>query len=118
MQKQKTNQIHKPLNNMNEYLSELYDWISSQDNTFQSRRSKEEFISKMQDDAEYNQQMYTWISSVDDTFTNRYTTDAFQTKTGLKKKRRISAYFSRGRYGIYYQGKKTAYLIGCFRRNT
>lgn len=71
---------------MNEYLSELYDWISSQDTTFQGRRSREEFISKMQDDANYNQQMYTWISGVDATFKDRYTTDAFQTKTGLKKK--------------------------------
>lgn len=71
---------------MNEYLSELYDWISSQDTTFQGRRSREEFISKMQDDADYNQQMYTWISGVDATFKNKYTTDAFQTKTGLKKK--------------------------------
>ena len=71
---------------MNEYLSKLYDWISSQDTTFQGRRSREDFISKMQNDADYNQQMYTWISGVDATFTNRYTTDAFQTKTGLKKK--------------------------------
>lgn len=101
---------------MNEYLSELYDWISSQDTTFQGRRSREEFISKMQDDADYNQQMYTWISGVDATFKNRYTTDAFQTKTGLKKKRRFRAYFSRGRYGIHYQGRKATYLIGCFRK--
>jgi hypothetical protein len=45
---------------MNEYLSKLYDWISSQDPTFQARRPKEEFISKMENDADYNQQMYTW----------------------------------------------------------
>ena len=71
---------------MNEYLLKLYDWISSQDTTFQDRRSKEEFISKMENDADYNQQMYTWISGVDATFTDRYTSDEFQTKTGLKKK--------------------------------
>jgi len=71
---------------MNEYLSKLYDWISSQDTTFKDRRSKEEFMSKMENDADYNQQMYTWISGVDATFTDRYTPDAFQEKTGLKKK--------------------------------
>jgi hypothetical protein len=71
---------------MNEYLSKLYDWISSQDPTFQARRPKEEFISKMENDADYNQQMYTWISGADATFTDRYTPNAFQEKTGLKKK--------------------------------
>ncbi len=80
---------------MNEYLSELYDWISSQDNTFQGRRSREEFISKMQNDSEYNQQIYSWISGVDATFKNRYTTDAFQSKTGLKKKTNYSLLLKR-----------------------
>ena len=76
---------------MNEYLSQLYDWISRTDNTFSSRRSRDEFISKMMNEDDYNTQIYDWVSGKDTSFSSRYTTDQFKAKTlanytPLKKK--------------------------------
>ena len=76
---------------MNEYLSQLYDWISRTDNTFSSRRSRDEFISKMMNEDDYNTQIYNWVNSKDTSFSSKYTTDQFKAKTlanytPLKKK--------------------------------
>ena len=39
------------------YLSELYEWIKSQDNTYESRYSFDDFKSQLNND-EYATQMY------------------------------------------------------------
>ena len=44
------------------------------------------------------------------------TIDDFESVYGLKKKRRITVYFSKGRYGIHYQGRRSTYIIGIFRK--
>ena len=65
------------------YLSELYEWIKSQDNTYESRYSFDDFKSQLNND-EYATQMYEWISSIDNTFQEREPFDTWSQK--VKKK--------------------------------
>jgi len=66
-----------------EYLEQLYQWISSKDDTFTNRYTIDEFKTNM-NETDYATKMYDWISSKDDNFTNKYTVDAFIEK--VKKK--------------------------------
>ena len=68
---------------MNDYLSEVYDWITKQDNTFSGDVSIESFQQKMQDDT-YAKEMYKWMSSIDKTFPNDVSESDFLNK--VKKK--------------------------------
>ena len=68
---------------MNDYLSEVYDWITKQDNTFSGDVSIESFQQKMQDDT-YAKEMYNWMSSIDKTFPNDVSESDFLNK--VKKK--------------------------------
>ena len=63
-----------------QYLQELYSWISSQDPTFKDRYSYNDFAYKMQNNEDYVNSMYNWIGSVDNTFSSRYTPNEFQSK--------------------------------------
>ena len=63
-----------------QYLRDLFGWISSQDPTFEDRYSFNDFATNMQDDPQYVGDMYNWISSVDNTFPERYTIGAFMEK--------------------------------------
>ena len=68
---------------MNEYLQQLYGWVSSNDNSFGERYTIEDFIENMNDE-QYATRMYTWISEKDPTFQDRYDLDFFIEK--VKKK--------------------------------
>ena len=63
-----------------EYLNQLYQWISSNDRTFTNRYTADAFKAKMVDDKSYAAKMYEWIGGVDNTFTSRYPVDAFMKK--------------------------------------
>lgn len=63
-----------------QYLQDLYGWISSEDPTFKDRYSYNDFAFKMQNDEGYVNSMYKWIGSVDNTFYSRYTPNQFQAK--------------------------------------
>lgn len=66
-----------------EYLEQLYQWISSKDNTFTDRYTIDDFKTNM-NETDYATKMYDWISSKDDNFTSKYTVDTFIEK--VKKK--------------------------------
>jgi hypothetical protein len=70
---------------MNEYLLNLYNWISSKDSNFASRATPEKFVEKMENDASYNASIHKWISSKDGMFSQKSPLNVFQEKT-LKKK--------------------------------
>ena len=53
------------------YSQELYDWIVSQDDTFEEREPFEQWQKKVSEDAKYQDDLYKWISSVDNTFEER-----------------------------------------------
>ena len=53
------------------YSQELYDWIVSQDDTFEEREPFEQWQNKVSEDANYQDDLYKWISSVDNTFEER-----------------------------------------------
>jgi hypothetical protein len=52
---------------MNDYLSEVYDWITKQDNSFSGDVDIESFKQKMQDDS-YAKEIHGWMSSIDNSF--------------------------------------------------
>ncbi len=66
-----------------EYLEQLYQWISSKDNTFTDRYTIDDFKTNM-NETDYATKMYDWISSKDDNFTSKYAVDTFIEK--VKKK--------------------------------
>ena len=66
------------------YSQELYDWISTTDNTFAEREPFEEWSIKVGEDAAYAQELYDWISSVDNTFAEREPFEEWSIK--VKKK--------------------------------
>ena len=68
---------------MNDYLSEVYDWITKQDNTFSGDVNIESFQQKMQDDS-YAKEMYNWMASIDKTLPNDLSESDFLAK--VKKK--------------------------------
>ena len=68
---------------MSDYLSEVYDWITKQDNTFSGDVNIESFQQKMQDDT-YAKEMYNWMSSIDKTLPNDLSESDFINK--VKKK--------------------------------
>jgi len=68
-----------------QYLQELYGWISSQDPTFVDRYSAYDFAYNMKNNEEYATRMFNWIKRVDNTFTNRYTKKEFQAKIESSK---------------------------------
>ena len=53
-----------------EYLEQLYQWISSKDNTFTDRYTIDDFKTNM-NETDYATKMYDWISSKDDNFTTK-----------------------------------------------
>ena len=65
------------------YLLELYEWIKSEDATYESRYSFDDFKIEMNNEG-YASQMYDWISSVDATFKQREPFDVWSQK--VKKK--------------------------------
>ena len=56
---------------MEDYLVDLYAWISSTDPTFEEREPYEEWKKKIGKDQKYQEELYGWISSVDSTFEER-----------------------------------------------
>ena len=70
---------------MNEYLLNLYNWISSKDSNFASKATPEKFVEKMENDASYNASIHKWISNKDGMFSQKSPLNVFQEKT-LKKK--------------------------------
>jgi hypothetical protein len=56
---------------MEDYLVDLYGWISSTDPTFEEREPYEEWKKKIGKDQKYQEELYGWISSVDNTFEER-----------------------------------------------
>jgi len=66
------------------YLQELYDWISATDKTFVKREPFEEWSIKVGEDTGYAQELYDWISSVDKTFAKREPFEEWSIK--VKKK--------------------------------
>ena len=56
---------------MEDYLVDLYAWISSTDPTFEEREPYEEWKKKIGKDQKYQEELYGWISSVDNTFEER-----------------------------------------------
>lgn len=68
---------------MNDYLSEVYDWITKQDNSFSGDVNIESFQQKMQDDS-YAKEMYNWMASIDKTLPNDLSESDFLVK--VKKK--------------------------------
>ena len=66
-----------------DYLDDLYGWITSQDETYSNTYDLEGFKAKMQD-TEYSSRMYDWINSIDDTFKDSHTLESFQDR--VKKK--------------------------------
>jgi len=56
---------------MEDYLVDLYAWISSTDPTFKEREPYEEWKKKIGKDQKYQEELYGWISSVDNTFEER-----------------------------------------------
>ena len=56
---------------MEDYLVDLYAWISSTDPTFEEREPYEEWKKKIAKDQQYQEELYGWISSVDNTFEER-----------------------------------------------
>jgi hypothetical protein len=67
------------------YTSELYNYISSIDNTFKNDVSFDQFKSKMAD-KNYSKTMYDWIGQNDNTFQSDVSFDLFREKLGYKKK--------------------------------
>jgi len=69
---------------MNEYLVELFNWIQTQDSTFNQRYSYEDFENNMQD-LQYADEMYQWIASKDATFAKREPISLWTEKIKKKK---------------------------------
>ena len=63
-----------------EYLNNLYQWISSEDDNFSSKLNLNSFKQKMVSDNSYASRMYEWISDVDDTFASKMPIDSFMAK--------------------------------------
>ena len=66
-----------------QYISDLYSWVSSKDGTFQDRYTIEDFTLKLQD-GQYQSDLYSWISTKDPTFEERR---SFEQWTDLVKKK-------------------------------
>jgi hypothetical protein len=58
------------------YLQDLYEWIKSNDSSYEGRYSYDQFKQKIQDE-NYASQMHKWISGIDNTFEERRPLDAF-----------------------------------------
>ena len=59
-----------------DYLTQLYEWIGENDESFKGRYTFEDFTENMQDPA-YVAQMHEWIGGIDDTFETRRPLDDF-----------------------------------------
>ena len=68
---------------MEDYLSDVYDFITKQDGTFSGDVDIETFKSKMQDDS-YAREIYKYMSSVDRSFSNDVDESSFL--NAVKKK--------------------------------
>ena len=75
-----------------DYLDDLYGWITSQDETYSNTYDLEGFKAKMQD-TEYSSRMYDWINSIDDTFKDSHTLESFQDR--VKKKTHLNLLWKR-----------------------
>ena len=53
-----------------QYLQNLYEWIKSNDSSYEGRYSYDQFTQKMQDES-YASKMHSWISGIDNTFEER-----------------------------------------------
>lgn len=71
---------------MEEYLVNLYNYISENDPTYKDDVSFDDFKVKMQE-ADYTSKMYDYINQLDPTFKDDITLDAFVEKVGGKKKK-------------------------------
>ena len=71
---------------MEEYLVNLYNYISENDPTYKDDVSFDDFKVKMQE-ADYTSKMYDYINQLDPTFKDDVTLDAFVEKVGGKKKK-------------------------------
>ena len=78
-----------------DYLSQLYEWISSKDDSYQARYSFEEFSDKMQDPA-YAAEMHEWISGIDKSFASRRPLDDFIETVKKKDDTKLSLSTSEG----------------------
>ena len=65
-----------------EYINNLYTWISSVDSGFTKDFSSGDFYERMED-AEYVSQIYNWIASVDSGFTKDFDLNKFKEKLGF-----------------------------------
>lgn len=54
-----------------QYLQDLWNWTTSQDNTFEDRYTFDSWKEKIGDDPQYQQDFYKWVSSIDETFPER-----------------------------------------------
>ncbi|HUU86966.1 MAG TPA: hypothetical protein VMX17_04345, partial [Candidatus Glassbacteria bacterium] len=63
-----------------EYLKKLYEWIKTNDSSYEGRYSYEQFSNKMEDGV-YVEKMHGWITGIDPTFRSL---DEFNSK--IKKK--------------------------------
>jgi len=66
-----------------EYLDNLYNWISSVDDTFKKRFTPEDWVNRLNTDTGYANKLYDWISSVDRSFAKRHPKEEWKTKVGV-----------------------------------
>ena len=74
-----------------QYLNDLYNWITTKDKSFGVDYSASQFISDMAD-SEYASEMYGWVAKNDPTFANDYSLESFLKDVGADKKK--GGYFS------------------------
>lgn len=72
-----------------EYLEELYSYISKQDETYSQDVSFEDFAQKMSD-TEYAEQIYDYIGTTDDTFQDDVSQQDFFSKVGIGSEKKNS----------------------------
>jgi hypothetical protein len=69
-----------------QYLKDLYNWITTKDKSFGTDYSPEQFISDM-GDSEYASEMYGWVAKNDPTFSQDYSLQDFLKDVGADKKK-------------------------------
>ena len=68
-----------------QYLKDLYDWLSTKDPSYVKEIPFNKFKSSMQEE-DYAKQMYDWFGTMDETFKQDVPVDTFIKKVSLKKK--------------------------------
>ena len=54
-----------------QYLQDLWNWTTSQDNTFEERYTFDSWKEKIGNDPQYQQDFHKWVGSIDNTFSER-----------------------------------------------